>query len=328
MTDVDDGSRQAPKTALRRVVFNTAPADLLVLLVSSYFLIRLWLAPDSPERTHAGLLYAGATAFFFVVWLTMRSGWLQARPGGSLAFRLILFSTIDVPFMFGFRHALAGLQPELLDAELIALDRLLFGEVPAVTLEPYVHPAVVEWLGFFYFSYFLLVAAATIPGVIKGRDAVRIERVYGILFIAVVGFVGYTLVPGKGPYAALTFATPLEGGVWWGITVEAVRMVGPQLDIFPSLHTAVPLFLALHTFANRRTRMLRWLVWPLVFVAANIIVATLYLRWHYAVDVIAGIALALLATAVARWLRNHEARRVAEGRQAAFGIPLGEHAGR
>jgi membrane-associated phospholipid phosphatase len=328
MTVIDDEHHRAPKTILRRVAFNTAPADLLVLLVSFYFIIRLAVAPASPERTHAGLLYCGATMVFVVAWLTMRSGWLQARPGGSLAFRLILFSTIDVPFMFGFRQALAGLKPELLDAELIALDRLIFGEVPAVTWEPYVHPALVEWLAFFYFSYFLLVAAAIIPGVIKGRDAVRMERVYGILFIAVVGFIGYTLVPGKGPYAALTFATPLEGGMWWGITTEAVNTIGPQLDIFPSLHTAAPLFLAIHTFANRRSRMLRWLAWPLVFVAANIIVATLYLRWHYAVDVVAGVALAVLAAVVARWLRNHEARRVAEGRQAAFGIPLGEHAGR
>jgi membrane-associated phospholipid phosphatase len=81
-------------------------------------------------------------------------------------------------------------------------------------------------------------------------------------------------------------------------------------DVFPSLHTAVPTWFTIYAFHRARTDP-RWR-WPAritAFFAANIVVSTLLLRWHYAIDVVAGLALAALAgfgglaicAAEARW---------------------------
>jgi membrane-associated phospholipid phosphatase len=67
-----------------------------------------------------------------------------------------------------------------------------------------------------------------------------------------------------------------------------------MMDIFPSLHTAAPTFLVLYSWRHRHRAPHRY-AWPLVaFFALNIIIATMFLRWHYLVDVVVGLALALV----------------------------------
>jgi membrane-associated phospholipid phosphatase len=90
-----------------------------------------------------------------------------------------------------------------------------------------------------------------------------------------------------------------------------VADVGAQKDIFPSLHTAVPTMLTLFAFRYRRDSWpLRW-SWPLVgFAASQIIGATMFLRWHYLIDICAGISLAALAVWFSdRAVRWDDARR-------------------
>ncbi len=51
----------------------------------------------------------------------------------------------------------------------------------------------------------------------------------------------------------------------------------------------------MHAFAHRHTQPFQWL-WPiLAFVAVNIIIATLFLRWHWFIDVALGLLLAFAA---------------------------------
>jgi membrane-associated phospholipid phosphatase len=77
------------------------------------------------------------------------------------------------------------------------------------------------------------------------------------------------------------------------------------MDIFPSLHTAAPTAVALFSLRNRKELPFRY-TWPLVaFCTVNIIIATMFLRWHYLIDVVVGFALAAtgvwLSRPVTRW---------------------------
>ncbi|HEX3594862.1 MAG TPA: phosphatase PAP2 family protein, partial [Polyangiaceae bacterium] len=77
----------------------------------------------------------------------------------------------------------------------------------------------------------------------------------------------------------------------------------------PSLHTAAPTFLALFAF-HRRAELPYKYTWPVVtFFAANIIIATMFLRWHYVIDVIAGLCLALLTHVLTVRISEREAAR-------------------
>jgi membrane-associated phospholipid phosphatase len=80
--------------------------------------------------------------------------------------------------------------------------------------------------------------------------------------------------------------------------MNTVAEGGALKDIFPSLHTAAPTFIALYSFRNRALPPYRY-TWPLVlFFAMNIIVATMFLRWHWIVDVVAGLVLAIASQVV------------------------------
>lgn len=131
----------------------------------------------------------------------------------------------------------------------------------------------------------------------------------GALLIVACGHVLYTIIPGAGPVATIAFEQPLQGGFWWSQVELTVATAGAQLDIFPSLHTAYPVYFALHAFAYRRTQPFRWL-WPiLAFVAANIMIATMFLRWHWFIDVAAGLLLAFAARRFALALAEREEQR-------------------
>jgi membrane-associated phospholipid phosphatase len=139
----------------------------------------------------------------------------------------------------------------------------------------------------------------------------RYEIMLASVIVISVGHIGYTWVPGLGPHAwpALTFKHALAGGVWWGRVRDAVSAAGAQLDIFPSLHTGLSMTVGLHVLRYRRQQPFT-LVWPITtFFVANIIVATVFLRWHYGVDLIAGALLAICAQRIAIVAYRHEGHR-------------------
>jgi hypothetical protein len=131
------------------------------------------------------------------------------------------------------------------------------------------------------------------------RLRITSELSFGLLFVVCVGHTLYVLVPGRGPYLHLEghFQNALVGGFWWPLVARTVRSVDGALrtDIFPSLHTACPTFLTLFAFRNRAHAPYRY-VWPVAALfTSQIILATMFLRWHYLADICAGLTLATVA---------------------------------
>ena len=101
----------------------------------------------------------------------------------------------------------------------------------------------------------------------------------------------------------------MQGGFWWNQVEVTVATAGAQLDIFPSLHTAWPAYFTLHAFAHRDRQPFRWL-WPVLgFVALNIIIATMFLRWHWFIDIALGLLLAFAARGFAVAMASREGLR-------------------
>src|SRR6478735_7817595 len=110
------------------------------------------------------------------------------------------------------------------------------------------------------------------------------------------------------------FQHPFPSGTWYNLVMDTVHSGGAMMDIFPSLHTGAPTVLALFSFRNRDKLPYRY-TWPLVaFCTVNIIIATMFLRWHYMIDVIAGFTIAVTTVLVSRPITRWEiARRKREG---------------
>lgn len=193
------------------------------------------------------------------------------------------------------------ISPATFDRQLLQIDRRLFGETPAVVWQAWVTPGRTE---FFSLCYFLHLILPPFVASVCYRRNLRLFREF-LLAIMIAGFIGmvlYALVPAIGPATAFPelFHTDLHGRTMRGVTEFVDRARAPR-DAFPSLHVAVSAIVLYYGF--RRSRWLLLILLPLV--TGNWI-STLYLRYHYFVDVIAGWAGAALGIAIAAALMRAE----------------------
>jgi hypothetical protein len=216
------------------------------------------------------------------------------------------------------RQALPLLSGPLRDAALLRVDGLLFGATPSVLLERFVSATSVEWFAFFYYSYFTMVFLYVVGSSFLDRGRRAAEVLFGAVTICGIGHTLYTLVPGVGPYAAMHFAVPLSGGFFYKLVLHTVSTGGANLDIFPSLHTAYPTLFTLHALRHRHTPLYRYAALPTAFFTLNIVIATLFLRWHYGIDVIVGLLLACVAQRLGIMSAAYESDQARGDRQAVW----------
>lgn len=279
------------------------------------------VAAPHPLKARAATRMAGLALAVVGAIVAVRGGLLTARPFAPLLYRTGILAGVLGPY-FVLRDLAPVVSPHALDMELRALDVRLFGGEPAVWMQRFVTPASTEWFAFFYLSYFWMLAIFTLPiTYATDREPLMAEFGTGMFLIYCLGQTLYLLVPGFGPVYAFpeSFAAPLPRGPVYDALMRTVEAGSAMKDIFPSLHTAGPLFMTLFAFRHRRERVFR-IAWPVTaFFAANILVATLLLRWHYAIDLVAGAVLALVAFAASVVLPPRElARRRARGAAALW----------
>jgi hypothetical protein len=285
-------------------------------LISVYFVLLFVgvLFGAGPDRMLAGRIVLEHIVAL-ALGLALTRGAVLRRGGfwSALVYRLTLFTTVFSSY-FELRVILPASAPRSVDATLYAIDLDVFHYEPALAWDRFVDPHLTEWFSFFYFGYFFLLALHVLPFMFLGRNLAILARfATAIFFTFCCGHLLYILVPGFGPYRffAGSFTHELHGGVFWGLVQATVDGAGAQKDIFPSLHTAVPTMFTVLAYRFRKEFLpFRW-SWPIVgFCTSQIVIATMYLRWHYLIDICAGLTLAFLAVWVAdRSVRWDDARR-------------------
>lgn len=296
---------------LRRVSLN----DWIVLAYLTFLEAAIFSSQHTGSARDQALLEMSAllAVFFSVVVILIRGGFLSHPVLTPLAFRLSHFGGIQLTYFF-MRGFLPIVNPGSLDLELHQLGLRLFGVEPALAMEPWISRGSTEWFAFFYYGYFFVLALHVLPILFLSRNPrILSEFALGLLLVLSIGQSLYVVVPGYGP-ANVTpplFSTDLPPGVWWNLVNQLVESAGAQKDIFPSIHTAAPSFILLFSFHNREHLPYRY-TWPLLaFFVFNIIIATMFLRWHWLVDIVAGLVLAFAAflggVHGTRWERRHRA---------------------
>jgi hypothetical protein len=300
-------------------VRNLALQDYAVLSLHSLLSLQ---ALSRARGLESGLVCrqtGGLLGLTVVTLLLSRGELLPAQTVRAMVYRVGMFGSM-IGSYFVMRPLLSALQPALLDATLIKIDNRLFGATPAVWLDQFVTRSSVEWFAFFYFSYYWLLVVYLAGSVFIDGGRRRYELMLGAAWVVCIGHSGYTFVPGAGPYAwpDLSFSHALVGGPWWGRVLTAVANAGARLDIFPSLHTALSLLIGLHAFRYRREAPMRWIWLPTLFMVGNIIIATVFLRWHYGIDLVAGASLAVASYRFAIHAWQREGSRAATGKQPVW----------
>jgi membrane-associated phospholipid phosphatase len=121
---------------------------------------------------------------------------------------------------------------------------------------------------------------------------------FAIVLCFYLSYIGYLLVPAVGP--RFTLSTVQTADLLTGPATLWVRQALDGLehnktDAFPSGHTAVALVTLVYAWRYREKVLSRILA-PAV---AALIISTVYLRYHYVIDVIAGVLLAALTVLIA-----------------------------
>jgi membrane-associated phospholipid phosphatase len=282
-----------------------------MLLLAYLLIVRLLLVRADPAPAQVSCAHRVEAAIAVV---TAGAIIGRALPGLPAFVRKIVyrFAIVGV-LLFNYlilRDVLPVIRPDSVDAWLLQIDIFLFGAEPALLLQSLNTRPVVEWFSFFYFSYFWIGFGYMFVVVWLSRAGRQTtEFALGTLIVFCMGQIGYMAVPGFGPYKHLAeqFQGDINGGFFWSCVWQTVQAGGAMKDIFPSLHTAAPTWFTL--FALERAKSdprWRWPARVTGFFAANIIFSTVFLRWHYVIDVFAGLALAFTAGMLAPRLARLE----------------------
>jgi membrane-associated phospholipid phosphatase len=288
------------------------PADTATLLILAIVTATLAVAAAFGAPVGGALAMHAALlgAFAGIAWWTGPRQGAIVRGIAVCATMFTLYTTLG--------HVAFTAIPWLADPWLEHADRaLLLGRSPSLAIQPLAATAWARVLCFGYAMFIPYLYLSILLSLLGRPPAERDEFVTGFAVLYALSFLGYLFLPARGPVVQMAgeFTVPIQGGAFYGVILRSVEQVGGPHGAFPSLHLGASLFATL--FDLRHRNPLRALIYlPLV---ATIAVATLVLRYHYAVDLLAAVALAWAAGAVARRAmrrRGESARILAEAEAA------------
>jgi len=233
-----------------------------------------------------------------------------------ICFACVVLLAITFTFLKNEIHAL---NPFLLDAQFAEIDRLLHGGTdPWVLLHPILgRPHITTALDFAYRAWFVFVYMAVCLACLDRRDVNR-STVFLVAFALcwlVGGNILATVLASVGPvyYAEFGFGNNfaqqmelLKGShkisPVWSLEVQDMLMDGYNnrtylrgISAMPSMHVALSALLALYGFTYSR-----WLGWGLVAFTLTILLGSVHLGWHYAIDGYVSVALVIVLWWVAK----------------------------
>jgi membrane-associated phospholipid phosphatase len=188
-------------------------------------------------------------------------------------------------FIPGVRHSDA-------DRWLSNLDLAIWGAHPTVWLERVYNPVLTEFLQVVYTLF--VPAVLWIAFLLWKRGETQKFQYYAFLIALgfLASYVGYMIVPARGPRFLLKDLQHLPlSGLWLfhGMQSALDKLESAHYDCFPSGHTELTIL------AWWGSRMVSKSYFRLYFAYTPFIIfATVYLRYHYTVDLLAGAATAAI----------------------------------
>jgi membrane-associated phospholipid phosphatase len=284
---------------IQRITYYLHSSDLLMIGFAMLLtLLNILFSSRIPFWWQMVLINSGVTVVIFAL------GYARHH-GGSRILRIVHDWYVAPTVFFSFKELYFMIKPMHggvdNDNLLIAIDRWVFGVNPTEWLVRIATPWLTEVLQLAYTSFYFLF-------LLLGYELYRrhnLDLFHYFMFTCVYGFflsyLGYFLLPAVGPrftlhdFSALDRELPgilLTPYLRWfvnageslpqGVSNDVARAV-TQRDVFPSGHTMMTLVL-MHISIQYRLKV-RWFIGV---TGVLLIVATVYQRYHYVVDLAAG----------------------------------------
>ena len=298
---VDEVGKSAPRPA-----FELLPHEMVFGLFMGLTWTRLVAS--------VGFLHPVSLAWLGGLALTGLLLWWAGRESTPYRWRIRLFAYFLVmnACYAGLKEAVPLIQTDYRDQWLMGLDSMILGGNLSLGLASNATPFLTDLFSFCYLFFFPYLILSLVFHGCRNLETFK-QFCLGLFSIYGIGFIGYTLAPAVGPYLFIPelMASPLEGGWLTRLNAGIVRMGSNGVDVFPSLHTAVTCFIL---FFDRKRSPGRFKLFLLPVL--GLWISTIYLRYHYAVDLVAGFLLAAAAfVLIENWKRFHQPKETTDKRR-------------
>jgi membrane-associated phospholipid phosphatase len=219
--------------------------------------------------------------------------WIARRPGQTSLVATGIRGTVPL-LLFAVLYPMtgrinSGMTSWVLDGPIEKLEGMLFGGQPSLYLSERLPSLFLsEFLHGCYFGYYLLVVAL---GVTLAAQRRHREMSFCVGIVCTCFFVCllcYIWLPSRSPlYLYPLIGPPLTNGFFYELTHSVARQGGVIGGAFPSSHAAVSFLNLLLAYRWARVSFFATLV-P----TAGLLFATVYCRYHFALDTIAGMLVA------------------------------------
>ncbi len=228
-----------------------------------------------------------------LLWLLWTFRWHDRRLAMFILPIVFLFAVFETLFM-----VVPYVSAWRADDFLARMDLALLGVNPTEWATRWAAPWLTEILYYCYLFYFPM--PLILLGWMYARSMIpEIEEAYFVyLTCYYASYVLYFIFPAEGPrfHLVAVHPAPLPGLTLTEPIRGLIDALEPsKLDAFPSLHAAILLTTMMFAFRHNR-RMFGWLLAP----AIGTTVSLVYCRYHYVVDVVAGLAIAALNYGLAK----------------------------
>jgi len=177
-----------------------------------------------------------------------------------------------------------------LTAAIPAWESALFGGQPSLYLsERLAFVPLSEYLHLCYLSYAIVIPSVAAYWYVSRREAAFGELVLLLSVVLLGSYLFFILLPVDSPYyLSPRLGPPLAGHFFFDLVHQISARGGARGGAFPSAHVSGAVVVSL--VAWRHQRGLAYLLVPF---AGSVMVATVYGRFHYVLDSLAGAALAI-----------------------------------
>ncbi len=270
------------------------PEDTALLIYLTVISVTLTLFHKGVANWWVYLVVHSAAFILIVYWLRFAS----AREGKVVRFFRYWYIPIIYTFLYEEADAFVlGIHGKYLDPLIYNLELSVLGFHPSVWMEQFATRWLTEIMNVAYHSYYWLIPVLGFSLYLKGDLKPFRRMVFSVSTAFFVSYFGFMLFPVEGPRYALAhlYRGPLVGYAVTSTQNLIMKYGSMHGGCMPSSHVAVALVVLMLAWVYRK-RMALFMT-PFVL---GLFAATVYNRYHYVSDVVAGLAVGLAAFFIGR----------------------------
>jgi membrane-associated phospholipid phosphatase len=264
------------------------PIDVLLIAYSILMLLLVGLFGARLEKFEHILLVYVASIFYTLFWVYVR---LYGK--SKIVDYLVTIYPLIALIWF---YEISGDQihlffPSFFDHIFVSIENSIFPVHPTVWFQRFNNPLLTEWMMFGYVFYLLLIPITASVLFFKNRRDESNHLILSLMITFFLCYIGFVLLPVEGPrfYLKSQYSVVFHGYLFKMLADMIEKNAMLHGGCFPSAHCAASTVMLLLSFKYDK-KLFYWIS-PIII---TLYFSTVYGRYHYPLDVVGGMIIAII----------------------------------